>query len=68
MQESAVRKTPGLNLRSYIITDGKTTQLPQDMQLMGQVAVIDIEQSAVKHGRAIEIAKALDADYYPLLA
>ncbi|NRB38444.1 MAG: ATP-binding protein [Pseudomonadales bacterium] len=68
LQRNALSKTPGLQLKSYIITDGKTTQTVESASLLGEIAVIDIEQSAVKRGKAREIAKALDAEYYPLLA
>ncbi len=67
MQQAALRKTAGLQLKTYIITDGKTTQSIDALNLLGEVAVVDIEQSAVKRGKARDIAQALDASYYPLL-
>lgn len=67
-QKQQLRQTPQLQLRTYLITDGRSTQKFADIALMGEVVVIDIEQAQVKRGKARQIAEALSADYFPLLA
>jgi magnesium chelatase subunit D len=57
---------PNLAIVTYIITDGRTTQRFDDLSLTGKVMVIDIEQGAVKRGKAKQIATALSGDYFPL--
>ena len=67
-QLSLLSKTPGAKLKNYLITDGKTSHSLQGLNLMGETLVIDIEQSAVKRGKAQQLAKQLAADYWPLPA
>jgi magnesium chelatase subunit D len=62
------RKHPEVHIQTYLLTDGRTTQPLNDFQLIGQCTLIDTEQSAIKRGRAKEIAKALGADYLTLNA
>ena len=62
------RKHPEVHIQTYLLTDGRTTQPLNDLQLIGQCTLIDTEQSAIKRGRAKEIAKALGADYLTLNA
>jgi len=57
------RKMPGLAVRSYVITDGRSNQSVQGIRLGLDSVVIDTEQSAVKHGRAPSIAQQLGAKY-----
>lgn len=66
-QQQQLRQMPKVHLRTYIITDGKTTQRFDDIPLMGDIVLIDIEQSAVKRGRGERIADVLNARYLPLI-
>jgi magnesium chelatase subunit D len=66
-QKQQISVTPEIEIITYVITDGRTTQAFADLSLMGKVVVIDIEQAAVKRGKAVQIADALSAKYYPLL-
>ena len=61
-------QTPNLAIRTYLISDGRTSQSFDGVQLCGEVVVIDIERSPVKRGRAKELANVLDATYWPLPA
>ncbi|MGV6810578.1 MAG: ATP-binding protein [bacterium] len=65
-----LRRLPYLKLQSYLITDGKTRQalhdLPDLLRTCGNWAVIDVEQTRVKRGRARELANHLQARYIPL--
>ena len=60
------RKHPDTSIKTYLLTDGRTTQKVDGIQLLGECILIDTEQSSVKRGRAKEIATALGADYLPL--
>ena len=62
------KKTPGLRVQTYLVTDGKTTQSLDGLMLDGHTVMIDIESSAVKRGKGRQIAQALNADYYPFPA
>jgi magnesium chelatase subunit D len=57
---------PGLRLRNYLITDGKSSASLAGLQLEGDTLLIDIESSRVKRGRGSEFANALGANYLPL--
>ena len=57
------QKMPSLTVRSYILTDGRSKQSVQGINLGQNSVVIDIEQSQVKHGRAQTIAQQLGAQY-----
>jgi len=67
-QQSLLKKNPGLLMRTYLITDGKTTQSCEGLGLKGDVCLIDIEQSAVKRGRGKTLAQQLNAEYFVLPA
>lgn len=60
------RKYPDVSIQTYLLTDGRTTQSLEGMQLVGQCTLIDTEQSTVKRGRAKEIAEILGANYLSL--
>jgi len=60
------RHFPALQLRNYLITDGRSTQHIADIQLPGEWILIDTEQSAVKRGRGREFARDINAQYLPL--
>ena len=57
---------PGLRLRNYLITDGKSSASLAGLQLDGDTLLIDIESSRIKRGRGSEFANALGASYLPL--
>ena len=67
-QHSQLLAKPMLAFRNYLITDGRVSQQVTGLKLQGQTTVIDIENSAVKHGRGQEIAQQLDGGYIQLLA
>ncbi|MBL4826984.1 MAG: ATP-binding protein [Spongiibacteraceae bacterium] len=62
------KKMPTLLMRTYLITDGRSTQRVDDIVLPGDRFVIDTEGSAVKRGRGVQIAQSLGAHYIPLPA
>jgi magnesium chelatase subunit D len=62
-QQSELRKNPSLALNTIIITDGKSTQQFDDIELLGEVTLLDIENSPVKRGKGERIASVLGADY-----
>jgi magnesium chelatase subunit D len=65
-QRKQLRMTPHLCLKTYVISDGKTTQHFEDLSMFGEVTVIDMEDSSVKRGRAQELADLLSARYLTL--
>ena len=60
------RVTPEVQIQTYLLTDGRTTQSLNDLQLIGQCTLIDTEQSPIKRGRAEAIAEVLGAKYLSL--
>jgi magnesium chelatase subunit D len=60
------RKHPEVQIQTYLLTDGRTTQSLNDLQLIGQCTLIDTEQSPIKRGRAEAIAEVLGAKYLSL--
>lgn len=62
------RREPGLHIRTYLITDGRTRQPLQDLPRLGDCVVVDTEQSAIKRGRGPQIAEQLGALYQTLPA
>ncbi|MBE9399656.1 ATP-binding protein [Pontibacterium sp. N1Y112] len=62
------RQTPALQLRTYILTDGRSSAQLNDLTLPGETVWIDIEQVAVKRGRGPQLAAQLGATYLPLPA
>ena len=65
-QQRLMNIQPQLAIRTYLVTDGKTTQSCADLNLLGDISVIDIEQSAVKRGKGRAIAQELGAHYFPV--
>ncbi len=57
------RQMPNLAVHSYVLTDGRSNQSVNDINLGYNCVVIDTEQSQVKHGRAKNIAQQLGAQY-----
>lgn len=67
-QQQQLRQTPNIRIKTYIITDGKTRQSFSDVDLSGEIVLIDIEQSTVKRGKGHRIANDLNATYIPLFS
>ncbi len=66
LQQKHYRQSPELMIKTYLITDGRTTQKFEHKKLLGEVIVIDTEKAPVKRGRGQSIANTLHADYIPL--
>lgn len=62
------RKIPAIAIRTYLLTDGRTSAQVRDIRLEGECVLIDTERSAVKRGRGEHLAAALGAAYLPLPA
>ena len=60
------RKHPEVQIQTYLLTDGRTTQTLNDLTLIGECTLIDTEQSTIKRGRAKAIAEVLGAKYLSL--
>ena len=60
------RNNPNIHIQTYLLTDGRTRQTLDGLQLEGNCTVIDTEQSAVKRGRGRDIAAALGAEYFSI--
>ena len=65
-RDSLLRQQPGLRIDNYLVTDGKSAVALEQLTPIGQTLLIDIEDSRVKRGRGVDIARALDAIYCPL--
>lgn len=52
--------------QTYLLTDGRTQANVEDLVLLGELALIDTEVSAIKRGRGSDIAQALNAQYVSL--
>lgn len=59
------RREPGLQVRTYLITDGRTRETVDDLAPLGDCLLIDTEQSRVKRGQGARIAQQLGARYWP---
>ena len=57
---------PELDLRTYLITDGRSRQCVDDIELPGKLWLVDTENAAVKRGRALQLAESLQANYLSL--
>lgn len=60
------RREPGLKVRTYLITDGRTRETVDDLAPLTDCLVIDTEQSRVKRGQGARIAEQLGARYWPV--
>jgi magnesium chelatase subunit D len=65
-REQQTRQQSGLQIDNYLITDGKSSIALDQLEPIGQTLLIDIEDSRVKRGRGVDLARALDAVYCPL--
>ena len=63
-QKQQLRRMPELKLRTFLISDGRSSQSFQDLTLMGEVTVIDMEDAIVKRGKAKALAQTLRANYF----
>ncbi|CEP35730.1 MULTISPECIES: ATP-binding protein [unclassified Halomonas] len=59
------RREPGLKVRTYLITDGRTREAVDDLAPLEECLLIDTEQSKVKRGQGARIAQQLGARYWP---
>ncbi len=60
------KSQPSLCVHNYVITDGRTTDSVQGVELLDSTLVVDTEKSPVKRGRCEQIAMHLNADYFNL--
>lgn len=60
------RREPGLKVRTYLITDGRTREAVDDLAPLEDCLLIDTEQSRVKRGQGARIAQQLGARYWPV--
>jgi magnesium chelatase subunit D len=60
------RREPGLHIRTYLITDGRSRESLTGLPPLGDCLVVDTEQSAVRRGQGARIAQQLGALYRPL--
>ncbi|NVK41078.1 MAG: AAA family ATPase [Oceanospirillaceae bacterium] len=60
------RREPGLHVRTYLVTDGRTRESLAGLPSLGDCVVVDTEQSAVRRGQSARIAQQLGALYRPL--
>ena len=59
------QREPGLQVRTYLITDGRTRESVDDLAPLGECLLIDTEQSKIKRGQGARIAQQLGARYWP---
>lgn len=60
------RREPGLHIRTYLITDGRTRESVADLPKLGDCVVMDTEYSFVKRGQAARLAQQLGAHYWAM--
>lgn len=60
------RQQTDLQVMVYLLTDGRVSILPENMNLGQSCWLIDTEQSAVRRGRGRELAQRLNAHYLAL--
>lgn len=61
------RKSAQLQIRTYILTDGRSNAQLQGIDLPGETVWIDTEDAAVKRGRGKQFAAQLGAQYISLM-
>ena len=57
-----------MTIKTWLITDGRTSQDLQGISLLGEVVLVDVEDSPVKRGKGPDIARQLGCDYVSLSA
>jgi len=65
LQKKQHARFPEQKIITYNVTDGRISQSVDDLDLLGDVGVIDIESSDVKRGKAEKIAVVLQGFYLP---
>ncbi|WP_417328756.1 AAA family ATPase [Halomonas cupida] len=60
------RQEPGLHVRTYVITDGRTRESVVDLPPLGDCILVDTEQSSVRRGQGPRLARQLGALYRTL--
>ena len=65
-QDNLAKNSSSLRCRNILITDGCSSQHVDDIALKGDTLLIDIEDSAVKRGRGVDIARQLNGQYFVL--
>lgn len=60
------KQSPMSVSHTYIFTDGRTQADVADIDLKGSCSLIDIEASAIKRGRAQQLAHAINAEYFTI--
>ncbi|WP_413614937.1 AAA family ATPase [Halomonas cupida] len=60
------RQEPGLHVRTYVITDGRTRESVADLPPLGDCILVDTEQSSVRRGQGPRLARQLGALYRTL--
>lgn len=60
------RKRPFVDVRGYVITDGRTRAQLGDITLDCECVWLDCEQASVQRGRGLELARQLSAVYVSL--
>ncbi|WP_339891519.1 AAA family ATPase [Neptuniibacter pectenicola] len=61
-----LRQNPQLQIRSYVISDGRSSSSLDGIQLPGELVWIDTELSQVKRGKGPHFAHTLNATYLSL--
>lgn len=61
-----LQREPGLEVVTYIVTDGRTRQPFAALHGLGACYVLDTETGPVRRGRALELARQLGAEYQQL--
>ena len=64
--EKLQRQNPQLKIRSYVLTDGRSSSSLEGIQLPGELVWIDTELSTVKRGKGQRFAEELNATYLSL--
>ena len=60
------KQSPTSYSHTYIFTDGRTQADVTDIELKGHCSLIDIESSAIKRGKAQQLAHAINAEYFTI--
>ncbi|KZY33062.1 hypothetical protein A3749_01260 [Oleiphilus sp. HI0078] len=64
--EAMSQKFPGLNIRTYIVSDGRSRETLSQIRLPGDCVWVDTEQATIPRGRGREFARNLGAIYISL--
>ncbi|ODC04607.1 hypothetical protein BFW38_14805 [Terasakiispira papahanaumokuakeensis] len=60
------QREPGLQVVTYVVTDGRTRQSFAALPVLGDCYVLDTETGPVRRGRAFELVRQLGASYQRL--